>query len=39
MMIRGTSPRKNRIEVSCDDDELAKIKANWYWNRRVAYDY
>ena len=28
MMIRGTRPRKNRIEVWCDDDELAKIKAN-----------
>lgn len=28
MMIRGTRPRKNRIEVWCYDDELAKIKAN-----------
>ncbi len=27
-MTRGTRPRKNRIEVWCDDDEFAKIKAN-----------
>lgn|SRR5579883_3060130 len=27
-MNRGSRPRKNRIEVWCDDDELAKIKAN-----------
>ena len=28
VMNRGSRPRKNRIEVWCDDDELAKIKAN-----------
>lgn len=27
-MKRGNSPRQNRIEVWCDDDELAKIKAS-----------
>jgi hypothetical protein len=27
-MKRGTRPRKNRIEVWCDNDELARIKAN-----------
>lgn len=27
-MGRGSRPRKKRIEVWCDDDELAKIKAN-----------
>ena len=27
-MKRGTRPRKNRIEVWCDNDELTKIKAN-----------
>ncbi len=27
-MKRETRPRKNRIEVWCDKDELAKIKAN-----------
>lgn len=27
-MCRGTRPRKNRIEVWCDDNELALIKAN-----------
>jgi hypothetical protein len=27
-MARGTRPRKNRIEVWCDDDELARIRAN-----------
>jgi hypothetical protein len=25
-MMRGTRPRKNRIEVWCNDDELARIK-------------
>ncbi len=28
VMNRGSRPRKNRIEVWCDDEELAKIKAN-----------
>jgi hypothetical protein len=28
VMARGTRPRRNRIEVWCDDDELAKIRAN-----------
>ena len=27
-MKRGTRPRTNRIEVWCDEDELAKIKSN-----------
>ena len=27
-MTRGTRPRKNRIEVWCNDDELERIKAN-----------
>ena len=27
-MVRGTRPRKNRIEVWCDDEEFAKIKGN-----------
>jgi hypothetical protein len=27
-MARGTRPRKNRIEVWCDNDEFALIKAN-----------
>lgn len=27
-MTRGTRPRKNRIEVWCNDNELARIKAN-----------
>jgi hypothetical protein len=27
-MTRGTRPRKNRIEVWCNDNELARIKVN-----------
>jgi len=27
-MARGTRPRKNRIEVWCDDDEFDEIKTN-----------
>jgi hypothetical protein len=28
VMVRGGRPRKHRIEVWCDDEELEKIKAN-----------
>lgn len=32
-MARGTRPRKNRIEVWCNDDEFAKIRANAHGTR------
>ena len=32
-MARGTRPRKNRIEVWCDDDEFQRIRANAHGTR------
>ena len=38
-MIRGTRPRRNRIDVWCTDDEFAKIKATALVSGLSASEY